>query len=106
MTRPESECKVGIIPPVQHTATDCGCSGTPKIWVLEYEVTGKGKGCAVCQAANALQAEMLLKSRGLYNGTPGLYRIHNIEEAIVPPCPDLMAEQVVTYKEVEGPGVE
>lgn len=81
---------------------DAGCApdGAMQLWVMEYEVTGVGKGCAMCKATNPQEAEMLLKSNGIYNGSSYLYKVTRIEQVIVPPCNGLMAEQVVTYKDV------
>lgn len=78
---------------------DEGCAprGELQLWVLEYNVNGIGKGCAMCKASSSEEASMLLKTNGLYNGTPYLYEITRIEQVIVPPCDGLMAEQVVTF---------
>ena len=54
----------------------------------------------MCNAINPQQAEMLLKSNGIYNGSSYLYKVTRIEQVIVPPCNALIAEQVVTYEEV------
>lgn len=78
----------------------CAPDGALQLWVMEYEVTGVGKGCAMCKATNPQEAEMLLKSNGIYNGSSHLYKVTRIEQVIVPPCNALIAEQVVTYEEV------
>lgn len=66
-----------------------------KLWILTYDLVSVGKGTAVVKASNAKEAENLLKSSGLYNGTPDTYSINRIEEIIVPPSKDLIAEQNV-----------
>lgn len=88
------------IPNRDRVGVGCAPDGTMQLWVMEYEVTGIGKGCAMCKAINPQQAEMLLKSNGIYNGRPHLYKVTRIEQVIVPPCNALIAEQVVTYGEV------
>ena len=83
--------------------TDVGCApnGVLQLWVIEFEVTGIGKGCGLCKATNAQEAEKLLKSSGIYNGRPYLYKVIRIEQVIVPPCNDLIAEQVITYEDLQ-----
>lgn len=89
-----------IIPNRDRVDVGCAPDGAMQLWVMEYKVTGIGKGCAMCKAINPQQAEMLLKSNGIYNGSSYLYKVTRIEQVIVPPCNGLMAEQVVTYKDV------
>lgn len=78
---------------------DLGCApdGALQLWVMEYEVTGIGKGCAITKAVNPQEAEELLRTNGIYNGKPYLYKVTRIEQVIVPPCNGLMAEQVVSF---------
>lgn len=89
-----------VLPNRDRVDMECAPDGAMQLWVIEYEVTGIGKGCAVCKATNPKQAEMLLKSNGIYNGSSHLYKVTRIEQVIVPPCNALIAEQVVTYEEV------
>ena len=77
----------------------CAPKGAMQLWVMEYEVNGVGKGCAMAKAINAKEAVNILKSSGLYNGTPRLYNVTRVEQIIVPPCNGLMAEQVVTFNQ-------
>lgn len=81
--------------PVQNTP----CS---HIWAVEYDITGIGKGCAVCKAPNPQQVEMLLKSKGRYNSTPSLYKILSIRQVIIPPCEDLIADVSLTYRGIKN----
>ena len=69
---------------------------TMRLWMIEYNITGIGKGCAVIKASNAKRAEEILKSEGTYNGTPSKYSIVRIEEIICSPAESLIAEQNVT----------
>lgn len=74
----------------------CPVSNVPmRLWVVEFNVTGTGKGCAVVKAGNAKQAEGLLKAQGVFNGRQHLYEVTRVEEIIEPPCAGLLAEQVV-----------
>ena len=88
-----------ITPNRDRVGVGCAPEGAMQLWVMEYEVTGVGKGCAMVKAINPQEAERLLKSSGLYNGYPSLYKVTRIEQVIVPPCNALMAEQVVTYED-------
>lgn len=81
---------------------DCSSQNTLLLWVMEYEITGIGKGCAMCKATNAQQAEILLKSSGIYNGSSHLYKVTRIEQIIVPPSNGLMAEQLITFEELNN----
>lgn len=74
----------------------CPINDAPmRLWILEFDVIGTGKGCAVVKAGNAKQAEGVLKAQGMYNGKSFLYEVTRIEEVITPPCVGLIAEQVV-----------
>lgn len=86
--------------PKDEVVRGCAPNGALQLWVLEFEVEKHGKGCAMCKASSSHEAEVLLKRNGIYNGTPWLYKVTRIEQIIVPPCNDLMAEQVVTFEEV------
>lgn len=66
-----------------------------RMWVMEFNIYGIGKGCSVVKANNAKMAEQTLKSQGMYNGTPKMYEVTRIEEIIEPPCNGLMCEQIV-----------
>lgn len=71
----------------------------PRLWVITYDLRGVGKGIAMVKASNANDAEQILKTNGMYNGTQSDYLITKCEEVVIPPCCGLMAEQVVTYDE-------
>lgn len=74
----------------------CPVSNVPmRLWVVEFNVIGIGKGCAVVKAENPKQAEGILKAQGVFNGMQHLYKVTRIEEIIEPPCAGLLAEQVV-----------
>lgn len=73
---------------------------TDSLWVIEYQVKGVGKGCAVCKAPNPLKAERLLKRDGRYSSLT--YEILCIKEIITSPTSMLVAEQSITYKEVSN----
>lgn len=75
--------------------TDCAVK-EQKLWIIEFEVKTLGKGCAVVKASNPKEAETLLKSEGILNGTPSLYDITRIEEIIPSPDSMLIAEQIAT----------
>ena len=77
----------------------CAPKGAMQLWVMEYEVNGVGKGCAMAKAINAKEAVNILKSSGLYNGAPSLYNVTRVEQIIVSPCNGLMAEQVVAFNQ-------
>lgn len=68
----------------------------PRLWVIEFNVRNMGKGCAVVKAYSPKEAERLLKSEGILNGTPSLYDITRIEEIIPSPDSMLIAEQIAT----------
>ena len=40
---------------------DCSSQNTLLLWVMEYEITGIGKGCAMCKATNAQQGRNTLE---------------------------------------------
>lgn len=67
-----------------------------RLWVIEFNVRNMGKGCAVVKAYSPKEAERLLKSEGILNGTPSLYDITRIEEIIPSPDSMLIAEQIAT----------
>lgn len=66
-----------------------------RLWVIEFEVSNIGKGCAVVKASNPKDAENKLKTEGSYNGTSYMYKITRIEEIIPSPCGMLLCEQIV-----------
>lgn len=76
---------------------NCAPNGALQLWVLEFEVRGVGKGCAMCKASNPEEAGILLMKNGVFNGVPSAYLITRIEQVIVPPCNGLMAEQLVPF---------
>lgn len=67
-----------------------------RLWVIEFSVKGVGNGCAVVKARSPREAERLLRSEGVLNGTPSLYDITRIEEIIPSPDSMLIAEQIAT----------
>lgn len=67
-----------------------------KLWIIEFKVKHSGNGCAVVKAYSPKEAERLLKSEGILNGTPSLYDITRIEEIIPSPDSMLIAEQIAT----------
>lgn len=67
-----------------------------KLWIIEFKVRHSGNGCAVVKAYSPKEAERLLKSEGILNGTPSLYEITRIEEIIPSPDSMLIAEQIAT----------
>ena len=73
-----------------------------RLWVLEFEIEGEGKGCSVVKTNNANQAIYSLKSSGIYNGESHKYVVTRVEEIIIGPLNGLIAEQIVTYKEVNN----
>ena len=73
-----------------------------RLWILEFEIEGEGKGCSVVKANNANNAIMSLKQSGIYNGTSYKYIVTRVEEVIIGPLNELIAEQIVTYKEVNN----
>lgn len=73
-----------------------------RLWILEFEIEGEGKGCSVVKANNANNAIMSLKQSGIYNGTSYKYIVTRVEEVIVGPLNELIAEQIVTYKEANN----
>lgn len=79
--------------------TDCAVK-EQKLWIVEFRVKNIGNGCAVVKAFNPKEAETLLKSEGVYNGTPYLYDIIRVEEIVPSPDSMLLAEQLVTYTSV------
>ena len=77
----ESDCHV---PPVNK-----------KLWIIEFEIRNDGRGCAVVKAGNPSEASRVLKSEGLYNGSPIDYMIYRIEEIVLSPETMLICEQIV-----------
>lgn len=71
-----------------------------KLWMIEFRVKNIGNGCAVVKAFNPKEAETLLKSEGVYNGTSYLYDIIRVEEIVPSPDSMLLTEQLVTYTSV------
>lgn len=70
-----------------------------RLWVIEFEVSNIGKGCAVVKASNPKDAENKLKTEGSYNGASYMYKITRIEEIIPSPSGMLLCEQVVLKEE-------
>lgn len=66
-----------------------------KLWLIDFEIRKKGKGCAVIQASNSNEAIQLLKSEGVFNGTPSDYLINRVEEIIPAINSVLLSEQVL-----------
>lgn len=66
-----------------------------RLWSIKFEVANIGNGVAVAKAYNPKEAESILKSEGVYNGSPSLYKILLIEEIIPSPAPMLISEQIV-----------
>lgn len=67
-----------------------------KLWIIEFEIKGSNsRGCAIVLAGNPNEASTILKSEGLYNGSPQDYMIYRIEEIISSPNSMLIAEQIV-----------
>ena len=64
-----------------------------KLWIVEFTVNKKN-GCAVVKAPNHKVVETILRTKGIYNGTPHLYKITRIEEIIESPESMLIAEQI------------
>lgn len=81
---------------------NCNTEIESRLWVLEFDIKGKGKGCSVVKANNANQAIYSLKSSGIYNGESHKYVVTRVEEIIIGPLNGLIAEQIVTYKEVNN----
>lgn len=67
-----------------------------KLWIIEFSVKDIGNGCAVVKAGNPKQVEVLLKTQGIFNGSPHLYSITRIEEIIPSPDSMLVCEQLAT----------
>lgn len=68
-----------------------------KLWVIEFDIRGIGKGCAMVKAPNANEANQILRANGMYNATPSEYLITKTEEIDTPHCCGLLAEQTVDY---------
>ena len=79
--------------------TACAIMKEQKLWIIEFKVKHSGNGCAVVKAGNPKEAETLLKSEGILNGTPSLYDITRIEEIIPSPDSMLIAEQIAMLDE-------
>lgn len=77
---------------------DSDCHVPPvnkRLWIIEFDIKGDGRGCAVVKANNPNEASRVLKSEGLYNSNPINYMIYRIEEIIPSPDTMLICEQVV-----------
>lgn len=70
-----------------------------RLWVIEFEISNIGKGCAVVKASNPKDAENKLKTEGSYNGASHMYKISRIEEIIPSPSGMLLCEQIVLKEE-------
>ena len=68
-----------------------------RLWVITYNLRSMGKGVAMIKAPNANNAEQILKTSGMYNGTQSEYLVTKTEEIVIPPCCGLMAEQNVEF---------
>lgn len=68
-----------------------------RLWVITYNLRSMGKGVAMVKAPNANDAEQILKTNGMYNGTQSEYLVTKTEEIVIPPCCGLMAEQNVEF---------
>ena len=64
------------------------------LWVIEFEISNIGKGCAVGKASNPKDAENKLKTEGSYNGASYMYKITRIEEISMSPDSMLICEQI------------
>lgn len=74
----------------------CDCKvEKDRLWIIEFNVSGQGKGCAVVKAKGPAEAERILVSEGTFNGTPLLYGITRVEEIIESPAPMLICEQIL-----------
>ncbi len=75
---------------------DASCMETVKqrLWIIEFDIKGVGKGCSVVKSPNAKGAEVLLKTQGTFNGTPSMYKIIRIEEISMSPDSMLICEQI------------
>lgn len=62
-------------------------------WIITFTVNNI-KGCAVAKADTANEAQSILTSSGMYNGTPSLYVINSIEQIFESPEPQLLCEQI------------
>ena len=70
-----------------------------KLWIVEFSIKHKGNGCAVIKAYNPKQAESLLRTQGIFNGSPHMYDIIRIEEVIPSPDCMLICEQLASTVE-------
>lgn len=75
--------------------TACAIVKEQKLWIIEFDIKGDGRGCAVVKASNPNEASRVLKSEGLYNSNSINYMIYRIEEIIPSPDTMLICEQVV-----------
>lgn len=66
-----------------------------RLWAVDFDVKDVGKGCAVIKADNPDAAVQILKTEGIYNGTPHVYKVSRVEEIIPSPEEMLISEQVV-----------
>lgn len=79
--------------------TGCAKTNTQKLWIIEFEIKGVGKGCSVVKSPNAKGAEILLKTQGTFNGTPKAYNITRIEEIVMSTDSMLICEQIAVTDE-------
>lgn len=66
-----------------------------RLWAVDFDVKNVSKGCAVIKADNPDAAVQILKTEGIYNGTPHVYKVTRVEEIIPSPEEMLISEQVV-----------
>ena len=73
----------------------CGtATGELKLWIIEFDIPiDNNKGCAVVKAKDPLQADILLRTEGISNGSPQKYCITRIAEIIPSPEAMLICEQ-------------
>lgn len=84
------------VPNRDRVETKCTEAITQKLWIVEFEINSRTKGCAVVKSPNARGAEVLVKTQGAYNGTPSMYKITRIEEIVMSPDSMLICEQIAT----------
>lgn len=79
--------------------TNCVETVKQRLWIIEFEIKGVGRGCSVVKSPNAKGAEVLLKTQGTFNGTPSMYKITRIEEISMSPDSMLICEQIAVADE-------
>lgn len=67
---------------------------TQRLWIIEFDITNNGRGCAVVKAENSKKAALILKAEGTFNGLPHMYKITRVEEILPSPKSMLLAEQI------------